>query len=228
MDFATATATLVGNTGVSLMEGLAFSPGGTLYGTDSSGRLYSINTSTAAATQIGTTGQGDIEGLDFVGNTLVGSTFGSSPSSFFSIDIATAATTLITSANVGVVRSLTDVDSNTALVINGSIGSEQSTFVNLTTGAITPIGPLNSVSGFIVAEDLGTDGVLYGLDSAGNAYSIDGTTGVSTLIGDTGNQFFLDLSIPVAATATPEPSTFVLLAGAGLVFAGLRKRNYFR
>jgi hypothetical protein len=124
VDFATATATLVGNTGVSLMEGLAFSPSGTLYGTDSGGRLYSINTSTAAATQIGDTGRGDIEGLDFVGNTLVGSSFSSSPSSFFSIDIATAATTLITSANVSVVRSLTDVDSNTVLVINGSQGSE--------------------------------------------------------------------------------------------------------
>jgi hypothetical protein len=99
--------------------------------------------------------------------------------------------------------------------------------VNLTTGATTLIGPLNSVSGFIVAEDRGTDGVLYGLDSAGNAYTIDGA-GVSTLIGNTGNHFFLDLSIPAGTTATPEPATFVLLTGAGLVFAGLRKRNYLR
>lgn len=233
VDLTTATATLIGNTGISFfMEGLAFSPGGTLYGTDSgsvfsNSELYSINTSTAVATPIGNTGVGDIEGLDFNGNTLVGSSLGS-PTSLFTIDTATASTTLLTSANVGSVRSLTDVDSNTVLVINGSGGAEQSTLVNLTTGATTAIGPLNSLSNFIVAEDKGTDGVLYALDSAGNAYTVDGTNGLSTLIGNTGNHFFLDLSIQGATTATPEPATFVLVASACLVLAGLRKRSHSR
>src|SRR5690349_17350672 len=74
IDVTTGATTLLGSTG-QFMEGLALSPGGQLFGTDSSGLLYSINPLTGASTLIGDTGRGNVEGLDFNGNTLVGSDF---------------------------------------------------------------------------------------------------------------------------------------------------------
>jgi hypothetical protein len=65
VDLATATATLIGNTGVNLMEGLAMSPSGMLFGTNDGGTLFSISTTTGVATSIGSTTLGDVEGQSF-------------------------------------------------------------------------------------------------------------------------------------------------------------------
>ena len=59
----TATAAPIGPTGQSL-EGLAFSPGGSLFGTDYLGNLYSVSKTSGATTFIGMTGLGDVEGLE--------------------------------------------------------------------------------------------------------------------------------------------------------------------
>src|SRR5262249_8775134 len=55
VDLGTATATLIGLSGFSLLEGLAISPSGQLFATSSVGNLYSINSLTGAATLIGNT-----------------------------------------------------------------------------------------------------------------------------------------------------------------------------
>src|SRR5215208_4275395 len=78
IDFATGTATLIGpliGNQAALVEALAVSPSGQLFGTDSGGMLYSLNTNTGAATLIGNTSLGNVEGLDFSGTTLVGTNY---------------------------------------------------------------------------------------------------------------------------------------------------------
>src|SRR5580692_10423934 len=91
VDLTTATATPIGNTG-QFLQGLAFSPAGSLFGTDYQGNLYSVSKTTGAATFIGSTGLGDIEGLTFRGSTLIGTNFSNlgGPTTLSAIDTTTA------------------------------------------------------------------------------------------------------------------------------------------
>ena len=102
VDLTTATATPIGFTGQFLQD-LAFSPSGSLFGTDYLGDLYSISKTTGAATFIGSTGVGDIEGLTFRGSTLIGTDFSDlgGPTTVYAIDTTTAAATPITSFSQG-------------------------------------------------------------------------------------------------------------------------------
>src|SRR6202022_3319038 len=68
VDLTTATATPIGFTG-QFLQGLAFSPQGSLFGTDYLGGLYSVSTTTGAATFIGSTGLGDVWGHALAGTT---------------------------------------------------------------------------------------------------------------------------------------------------------------
>jgi hypothetical protein len=65
---------------------------------------------------------------------------------------------------------------------------------------------------------------LYGLDSDGSEYIIDRNTAAVTLVGNTGGQVWLDMTIP--QTAVPEPSTIGLL-GIGLLGVATRLRRLF-
>jgi hypothetical protein len=200
------------------MEGLALSSGGTLYGTDDGGNLYSINTTTGAATLIGSTGLGDVEGLGFDGSTLLGTNF-NSPTTIYSINTTTAAATSVVSASTGVVRGMA-LDGNEAFVASGSAVQSLET-INLTSGAVADIGTL---APFFAA--LAYDGTLYGLDSSGNEYTINQSNADLTLVGNTGGQFFLDATL-APVSAVPEPTSILLLvtvlAGAG--FALHRKQQ---
>src|SRR6202035_4496756 len=114
VDLTTATATPIGNTG-QFLQGLAFSPAGSLFGTDYLGNLYSVSKTTGAATFIGSTGLGDIEGLTFRGSTLIGTNFSNlgGPTTVSAIHTATAAATPITSFSQGPVRAMALVNPNT-------------------------------------------------------------------------------------------------------------------
>jgi hypothetical protein len=204
VDLTTGTATLIGNTGINLVEGLALSPTGVLFATDDSGTLYTLNKTTGAiASTIGSTGLGDVEGLAFAGNQLVATNF-SSTTSLFAINTTTAAATLVaaTNPNIAVVRAATATSATTGFVLAGSTGSE-SLFSIDATGATVNLGAINPISGF------------------GNAYTVS-TTGNYTLIGSTGTHFFLDLTIP---TAVPEPSSLALCSMAGVIGLVIRFRR---
>jgi hypothetical protein len=223
VDLTTATATPIGFTG-QFLQGLAFSPAGSLFGTDFLGNLYSVSKTTGAATFIGSTGVGDIEGLTFRGATLIGTNFSNlgGPTTVYSIDTTTAAPTAITSFSQGPVRAMTLLNANTIDVASDSPVSQSLVQANLLTGTNTSLGPLPSMGAALIAAlGLGTDGVLYALDPFGNEFTI-ASNAAGFLVGNTGGQYWLDLTIDPPGDPVPEPNSLALLLTAGLGLIGLR------
>ena len=132
VDLTTATATPIGSTG-QLLEGLAISPQGSLFGTDFLGNLFSVSRTTGAATLIGNTGVGDIEGLSFNGTTLIGTNFSNlgGPTTVYAINTTTAVPTAVTSFSQGPVRAMAVVNPNTIDVASDSPVSQSLVQVNL-------------------------------------------------------------------------------------------------
>jgi hypothetical protein len=97
----TGAVTLVGNTGKAGLQGIAFSPNGTLYGWDLSFGLVRIGSTTGLATLVDPAPPGGhdyIQGLSFgPGDTLfgVGNTEGVALGALYTIDLTTGKTTLI-------------------------------------------------------------------------------------------------------------------------------------
>jgi hypothetical protein len=106
INVGTGAVTLVGNTGQSGVQGIAFSHYGTLYGWDVSFGLVKIDSTTGLATLVDPAppgGRTDIQGLSFgPGDTLFGvggGVGGTSPGSLYTIDLTTGKTTLIGSGS---------------------------------------------------------------------------------------------------------------------------------
>src|ERR1700730_11099563 len=213
VDLTTFTATPIGNTG-QFLQGLAFSPAGSLFGTDYLGNLYSVSKTTGAATFIGSTGLGDIEGLTFRGTTLIGTNFSNlgGPTTVSAIDTTTALPTTITSFSQGPVRAMALLNTNTVDVASDSPVSQSLVSVNLLTGTNTSLGQLPSMGAALIAAlNFGTDGVLYALDPLGNEFTIS-SNGAGTLVGNTGGQSSLDL--PMASPVLDPPLTLALASAA--------------
>ena len=225
VDLTTAAATPIGNTG-QLLEGLAISPQGALFATDFLGGLFSVNKTTGAATLIGNTGVGDIEGLTFRGTTLIGTDFSNlgGPTTVYAINTSTAAPTAITSFSQGPVRAMALVDTNNVDVASDSPVSQSLVRVDLTTGTNTVLGQLPSTgAALIAAMNFGTDGNLYALDPLGNEFII-ASNGAGTLVGNTGGQDWLDLTMAsnTSTSTVAEPDSIVLLLTAGLGLFSIR------
>jgi len=223
VDLTTATATPIGNTG-QFLQGLAFSPAGSLFGTDYQGNLYSVSKTTGAATFIGSTGLGDIEGLTFRGSTLIGTNFSNlgGPTTVSAIDTATAAATPITSFSQGPVRAMALVNPNTIDVASDSPTSQSLVQVNLLTNQVTDLGLLPGTGAALIAAlGFGTDGLLYALDPFGNEFTI-ASNGAGVLVGNTGGQYWLDLTVDPPGDPVPEPNSLALLLTAALGLISLR------
>jgi hypothetical protein len=230
VDLTTATATPIGPTG-QFLEGLAFSPGGSLFGTDYLGNLFSVSTTTGATTFIGSTGLGDIEGLGFQGTTLIGTNFSNlgGPTTVSAINTTTAAPTTITSFQQGPVRAMAVLNPNTIDVasdspVTPSLATQSLVQVSLLTGLNTTLGQLpGGGTNLIASLAFGTDGNLYALDSLGNDFLI-ASNGAGTLIGNTGGQQWLDVTIdpPALAAPVPQPNSIAFLLTAAVALIGLR------
>jgi hypothetical protein len=230
VDLTTATATPIGFTG-QFLQGLAFSPGGSLFGTDYLGNLFSVSKTTGATTLIGSvnvggTSVGDIEGLTFRGTTLIGTNFSDlgGPTTVYSIDTTTAAASAITSFSQGPVRAMTLLNPNSIDVASDSPLSQSLVNVNLLTGTNMNLGQLPSTGAALIAAlGFGIDGNLYALDPFGNEFTL-ASNGAGMLVGNTGGQYWLDLTIdpPVDPNGVPEPNSMALLLTAGLGLIGLR------
>ena len=224
VNLSAATVSTIGPTG-QFFEGIALSSTGSLFGTNGSGQLYSINTATGASTLIGGTGRGNIEGVVFNGSTLLGIDFAITPT-IFSINTADATTTnLVTlSSAIGAVRAMTLLDSNDVLVRSDRPQNNDLDRVNLTTGQVTVLGQMPG--DIDAALGFGSDGNLYTLDDNGNEYLINPSNGSGTLVGNAGGLFYLDLAtITSAPMSTPEPGSVALLVGMSLSGAGFLARR---
>jgi hypothetical protein len=223
VDLTTATATRIGFTG-QFLQGLAVSPGGSLFGTDFVGNLFSVSETTGAATLIGNTGLGDIEGLTFRGTTLIGTNFSNlgGPTTVSAIDTITAAATPVISFSQGPVRAMALSNPNTIDVASDSPVSQSLVQVNLLTGTNTSLGQLPSMGAALIAAlNFGTDGVLYALDPLGNEFMI-ASNGAGIPVGNTGGQYWLDLTVDPPGDPVPEPNSLALLLTAALGLISLR------
>jgi hypothetical protein len=131
------------------------------------------------------------------------------------------------------------LNTNTIDVASDTPVSQSLVQVNLLTGTNLNLGQLPSNGSAVTGTDLisalnfGTDGMLYALDALGNEFTIS-SNGAGTLIGNTGNQDWLDLAMasfafPAAAdppgdppAAAPEPSSMAVLLIAALGLIGVR------
>jgi hypothetical protein len=212
VDLTTATATPIGPTG-QFLQGLAFSPAGSLFGTDYLGNLFSVSKTTGATTLIGSvnvggTSVGDIEGLTFRGGTLIGTNFSDlgGPTTVYSIDTTTAAATAITSFSQGPVRAMTLLNPNTIDVASDSPLSQSLVNVNLLTGTNANLGQLPSTGAALIAAlGFGIDGNLYALDPFGNEFML-ASNGAGFLVGNTGASIGSILRSTPPSTRTAYPS----------------------
>src|SRR5207245_6098059 len=128
---------------------------------------------------------------------LIGTNFSNrgGPTTVYTINTTTAVPTAITSFSQGPVRAMAVLNTNTIDVASDTPVSESLVSVNLLTGTNTALGQLPGAGADLIAAlNFGTDGVLYALDPLGNDFIIN-SNGAGTLIGNTGNQDWLDLTM---------------------------------
>jgi hypothetical protein len=117
------------------------------------------------------------------------------------------------------------VNPNTIDVASDSPVSQSLVQVNLLTGTNTSLGQLPSTGAALIAAlNFGTDGVLYALDPLGNEFIIS-SNGAGTLVGNTGGQYWLDLTMASTVLdppGVPEPSSMALLLTAALGLISVR------
>jgi hypothetical protein len=118
---------------------------------------------------------------------------------------------------------MTLLNPNSIDVASDSPLSQSLVNVNLLTGTNMNLGQLPSTGAALIAAlGFGIDGNLYALDPFGNEFTL-ASNGAGMLVGNTGGQYWLDLTIdpPVDPNGVPEPNSMALLLTAGLGLIGL-------
>jgi hypothetical protein len=227
VDLATGNFTYIGTTS-QVLFGMGFTPDGTLYGLDggANAHLWQVNTATGGLTDLGA-----------VGHSVVGATVGpdgliyaieyNASGLLYTINPSTMAVTPI--GNTGILgNGLVAFDSNGVLYMNSQGGGNDILYsIDPTTGTPSLIGPTN-LAIFTGVFNLG-DGNLYGFANDTGIYSLDTTSGASTLVSFAG--FPSEVAYAAAdfeggrTQANPEPSTILLVGIGSLALAGYTYRR---
>jgi len=227
---ATAAPTLVGATGITRIDDMAFGPDGNLYATTNSSsnaggsRLFRINPATAAPTLIGAMGVTQFEGALAFRSTGVAYGAGQNATDLYTINLGTGVATVIgTMAGRDVSGWLFRSD-GTLIAMEGTTGSNLYS-INLTTFATTNIAPIPTIGGIGGMTMMGTTAYLAtGLREGGtnSLYTFNPFTGATSLVGSFG---LSGDGVSGLAAPIPEPATATLLATIGSALGGLFARR---
>lgn len=213
IDVGTGAVTIVGSMGV-VMWDIAFDPLGNLFGTNGTS-LYRIDKSTAVATPVGSLGA-TITSLVF---NPSGALYGSG-NSLYSINPGTGAATLIGGSAYGFSGDLSFAGGQ--LYLSHGQGAFPSTLsvLNTSTGVRSQLGSMGVPQVYGLASP--DRAVLYGVAGT-NVYTVNGTTGASTVALDFSGRGLSQINgaafvTEAAPVPVPEPGRAVLmLAGLGVV-----------
>lgn len=194
IDLKTGVTTPVGtakSSGFEGIEGLAFAPGcQTLYGVDDvKDRLVTCNLTTGACETVGSLGVDITDtGLTFAndGSLYMSTDAPKDPIRFFRLDPGTGNATWIGDPGL----EITGLAANQLAIYGlGGDGKDVLVQVDPTSGAASPIGPLQTVTLQDGGLDFDHDGTLYGLNDIGpgsgkasQLFKIDLATGKATVV----------------------------------------------
>jgi hypothetical protein len=204
IDLGSGAATLIGDTGIADVEGLALRGDGALFGvSDATDELVTCNPTTGACTAVGALGVGVSDpGLAFACNgTLYMSTEdpgvtveGGTPGDLYRVDTATGVATLVGSlGNDFDGHSIAQGPSSAscpsgmyALDGNGNGDVPRLGCVDLTTGAVTVVGGVGVVVDGQPAIDFDANGTLWMVEDldGSDIYTVNLTTAAATDVGD--------------------------------------------
>jgi hypothetical protein len=145
----------------------------------------------------------------------------STPDNLYTINIQTGHATLVGNTGVGGLQSL--AFSPAGVLYGWDLNGLGLVQINPVTGVATDVNP--SLNGFLDIQALtfGPDGTLYGARNA--LYTIDPSTGVTTLVGSGGYSNVYGMAVGPASIPVPEPSSIVLVAIGFTVAAGTARRH---
>lgn len=229
IDVTSSTVTLIGNTGLNQLGGLAFDNNGVLYGADEGSggpsSLYTINTTNAAATLIG--GLSGVFGVDALAfdssNTLYGGAW-TGVGTLITIDTSDASIDSMLTMSGSGNSFVAGLAFDAAGVLFGSRGNafghtEDLITINTTTGAHTAIG---SASNVISDIWVAADGTLYGGSPTGDLFVIDSTTGAKTFLFNTGIRIS---GLTGLNTGVPDGGPTVLMLAMAIFGVALARRK---
>ncbi len=179
--------------------------------------FYQIDTTTGAATLLGTS-----DAVFAMGSTSSGGLYGWDRYGFLeTLNPANGAFTGIgfMSCTFGCGNSVATMSSwgpNLYITLNSNLY-----LVDTTTGALVLIG--NTGQSLSAVSFVG--GTLYGIDVVGNVFSLNPINGAATFVSSTGaGEFAGFVPFSGGGTATPEPSSLLLLWTGLITAAALRRR----
>lgn len=222
LDLTTGARTLIGNNGSSY-AGLAFGPGGVLYGTTNGSNglstLARVDPLTGRNSIIGGVGYG----LTTLASLSDGRLFGvDTGNRLLAIDATTGAGTILGATGLPPLTAFANSlasDGTRLFYTQGTFTGVSSLYtLDVASGAARLVGSTgaNSIVGSVFSSTTPTDGALFGFSTSGSYYRIDSTSGRATLLGSSGvSDYYGGVGIVVPAAAVPEPSSLALL-GLGL------------